>query len=180
MTDAKASVILETLRRAAAAIPPYSPSEVVGWRQQFARALRSLRAAEEPEQNVEVKHDLLIHCYQDFWHLKDHIKNDDTLRQGVRDGVVAATHASMVLMECRDLCNGTKHLKTMNAPAAAISGDYGRTVYLGGLDGKSAMAVDVHPIIEFADRDPEDAVQFARDVAREWTEILVKQGLLII
>jgi hypothetical protein len=49
--------------------------------------------------------------FQNCWHLKDWIKNDDTLDAKIRTKIVDEAHASPALMVCADLANASKHLK---------------------------------------------------------------------
>ncbi|MDP3939612.1 MAG: hypothetical protein Q8R92_15945 [Deltaproteobacteria bacterium] len=48
-----------------------------------------------------------IHC----WHVRDWIREDDSLSLGVRQGILAAANASHPLCVCADIANGRKHAR---------------------------------------------------------------------
>ncbi|MFC4122022.1 hypothetical protein [Nonomuraea zeae] len=87
-----------------------------GWRDQYERMLRSHArlaetAAPSPLDAAEAR-DRLYHFFQDAYHLKDWLKNDqaaglDAVTNQALERHITATPA---LAMCADLCNGTKHL----------------------------------------------------------------------
>lgn len=84
------------------------------WEEQYKRMLRSHKrfvaiAKGQFAEGSDVARDALFHFFQDAYHVKDWIKNDDALSAGVRAQVEAAVDGSVVLSVCADLCNGSKH-----------------------------------------------------------------------
>lgn len=57
----------------------------------------------------DVARDALFHFFQDAYHLKDWLVNDETVALPRRDVESAITELSRELAICADLCNGTKH-----------------------------------------------------------------------
>lgn len=49
--------------------------------------------------------------FQNCYHLKDWIKNDDTVTQLAKDKVEDFIDKNVCMSICADLCNGSKHLK---------------------------------------------------------------------
>jgi hypothetical protein len=56
--------------------------------------------------------DALIHCFQDAYHLKDWVKNDQPSNAAQVEQFI---DEAPILRICADVCNGTKHLRLNNA-----------------------------------------------------------------
>jgi hypothetical protein len=108
--------------------------------------------------------------FQHCWHLKDWVKNDDTVPQAARDQVVAEAHASQILMVCRDLACGTKHLKLDDPKANAVHSHINITLTTGQ---KPAMEMEVEVNGMMC-----SGLKIARECVAEWQRILLLAGLL--
>jgi hypothetical protein len=73
--------------------------------------LRALSKVEKRDADLTLQLDNLYHFFQDCWHLKDWIKNDDTLSQNTRKTILSEAERTDSLSYCADLANGSKHLK---------------------------------------------------------------------
>ena len=87
-----------------------------GWREQYARMRRSrdrLTAAATGQLAVDSDQarDLLVHVYQDAYHLKDWLKNDPTVPSSAVNAIEAHIKADPSLALCADIANGAKHFK---------------------------------------------------------------------
>lgn len=80
------------------------------WKAQFDRMLRSLSKVERRDADPALQLDDLCHFFQDCWHLKDWIKNDDTLSQATRDAIVKEAENTESLNFCAELAIESKHL----------------------------------------------------------------------
>jgi hypothetical protein len=82
----------------------------VGYRRQLDRARRFLdRINRRGVSDVDFQ-DMIWAFFQNCWHIKDWLRNDPLASEAQKTAAIAAAHASPILMACRDLCNGTKHL----------------------------------------------------------------------
>src|SRR5438093_658411 len=73
--------------------------------------VRDLRRVESSNSDTSEQEDNLVSFFQNCWHLKDWIKNDDSLSQDKRNAVVRDAEASETLQFCADLANRFKHYK---------------------------------------------------------------------
>jgi hypothetical protein len=83
----------------------------IGYRDQLDRVRRFLDRVEGPHSSDVDFQDIMWWFFQHCWHLKDWVKHDPLARQDQKDQVKRAAEASALLLICRDICNGTKHLK---------------------------------------------------------------------
>ena len=136
--------------------------EIYGYRAQYARMLRSLKLAKtQSDQLVEKEYQLItffLHC----WHLKDHIRNDNSLPEDVRIKIVERAHSSPELQICRDLANGLKHF---SRKSAEIVGNVSVTVYVG-------RGAAYYPMVTYENGAQERAVDVAIAAAKAWETIL--------
>ncbi len=108
------------------------------------------------------------------WHVRDWVKNDETIEPAARDRILAAAEASRALRLCADLANGRKHLTlTRRRIGAELS-----SVRAGTRDGKEWQ---LELYLTLADEAPPEklvaAVTVACDAMREWKRIIESEGL---
>jgi hypothetical protein len=72
--------------------------------------LRALSKVEKPDADPTLQLDNLYHFFQDCWHLKDWIKNDNTLSQTTQDAIVTEAEKTESLNFCAELAIESKHL----------------------------------------------------------------------
>jgi hypothetical protein len=100
-----------------------------GWREQYARMRRSrdhLAAAATGQlaADSDQARDLLVHFYQDAYHLKDWLKNDPTVPASAVGAIEADVKIDPFLALCADVANGSKHFKLTSTK----TGDLATTV----------------------------------------------------
>ncbi len=86
------------------------------WKSQFDRMLRGLSKVEEdaadPDANPTLQLDNLYHFFQDCWHLKDWLRNDDDPpSESARKQIAKDAETTETLEYCAALARGSKHLK---------------------------------------------------------------------
>jgi len=87
------------------------------YEEQFDRVKRyygrfeEINAGRIHDQDSEEYRDDVHAFFQNCFHLKDWIKNDDSLPDIVRSAVEAYVNGNYDLNLCGDICNGAKHLK---------------------------------------------------------------------
>jgi hypothetical protein len=97
-----------------------------GWREQYDRLLRSRDrlsavATGRKHASSDEARDVLIHFFQDGWHLKDWLANDPAASVD-RPAVEAYVNKTPALMLCADIANGTETLRAGPQPSAAHRG----------------------------------------------------------
>ena len=108
----------------------YSPP-LVTWRSQHDRMERGYTHLNEPYRSSTNYEDDIQHYFQDCWHLKDCIKNDDSVSQSIRQSVEAEVEKHEPLRIIADLANGSKHLnRHTNREGAYVTGGH-LTIGLG-------------------------------------------------
>jgi len=90
------------------------------WQEQFERVKRYLQRRQDRGRQRTSYEDDLWSFFRNCRHLKDWIKNDDTLPKDTREAIVDEVHQSGILMICRDLANRSKHL-VLTAPGTGAN-----------------------------------------------------------
>lgn len=75
--------------------------------------------------------DILLAFFQNCWHLKDWIRNDVGVPEGIRDSIEGDIKAYENIMICADMANATKHLVLDTQPRAGAARRIDCTVFLG-------------------------------------------------
>lgn len=151
-----------------------------GWRDQYARMLRShkrLKNAAGPSSvGSDEARDALYHFFQDAYHLKDWIKNDAALTRTEKDGVEGLFSTVPPMQITADLCNGIKHLKLKRTR----TGDLGTTLASQSVTIWTAAARPLgQHFWEYTSNGRRgDVLQLADDVVAEWQSWLRGKGLL--
>lgn len=147
------------------------------WEKQFKRIIRALAKVERPNRDEDVELDDLYVFFQNCWHLKDWIANDDNLPQGTRDAIVRTAEAMERLKFCADLANGSKHLKLKRFERVGA--------WLGRMTITSAETGEVlsSPELRYAIvsnsgwANPLNATAFSRKCVEDWKNLLATHGL---
>jgi hypothetical protein len=112
--------------------------------------------------------DMMWAFFQNCWHVKDWVCNDEHLNGVKKDSVIIMAHQSTELMACRDVCNGTKHLgERKGARHAHID-----TVF--SAPGGHPLQRDC--IVNYGGEEI-SGVKLARACISEWERILQSEGL---
>jgi hypothetical protein len=146
-----------------------------GYRDQLDRARRFLDRVQAPIDEIENPSEVefqddMWSFFQNCWHVKDWVMHDPLASSTQKDEVSKAAHASTLLMICRDMCNGTKHL-------GVREGAGHRYVEMTRIPGGPCFEMDC-----FLDDGAGNLVsgkQLARECIAEWERILSAQGLAI-
>ena len=151
----------------------YSPN-LVTWRPQYDRMVRGYdRLNEDYYSSINFEDDIQ-HYFQDCWHLKDWIKNDDSISQAVRGCVEAEVEKHEPLRVIADLANGSKHLnRYTNRLGAYVTGGH-LTI---GLGQNKPIDIDYEVTLTKT-----GTVLSAKAIAKEafdaWQVVLANLGLL--
>ena len=89
--------------------------------------------------STEYYHDQVFAFFLNCYHLKDWIKNDESLPKNARDTVEGFVEKTKYLFVCRDICNSIKHLVLKNPPRSGAQG--GRRLFKATVGDKTSMAV---------------------------------------
>ncbi len=109
-----------------------------------------------------------INCY----HLKDWIKNDETLDDKIKGKVENFIHKDDDLKLCKDICHGLKHLKLINPVTGKKPEFKGRKFELE-LGGEESIIVVKYNIITSTGN--KDAFLLATNCMKKWEEFIKKE-----
>jgi hypothetical protein len=162
--------------------------------------LRAFSKVEKHDPDHILQLDNLYHFFQDCWHLKDWIKNDDTLSRSTRKTIVSEAEKTESLNYCADLANGSKHLK-LNRPRKratlwrfdVIQNDSDRSTLTGAKQladdearaekkviGGEAFITTAHYVVASPQGSPfGSTVGLARRAVQDWKDLLKKHRLTI-
>lgn len=154
-----------------------------GWAEQYGRMKRSHARLSEIAQgrlaaSSDEARDALIHFFQDAYHLKDWIRNDDLVVAGDVEAHISETPQ---LSLCADLCNATKHLRlnrprTGDTSTAFVGQDV--TVHPATIGSGQAFSPALHGWRVQSAETILDALTLADDVVRAWERWLQQESLL--
>ena len=141
-------------------------------RNQLAKAKRLLAVIEEQKAGDQA-HDTVFSFFENCWHVKDHLKNDSTVPQSVRDSVEDDVKQFDDLMIAADIANRSKHLVLNRPPRrdARIS-VYHITAYEGSDQEPSASYE-----ISLAGGSTRDALAVARGAVAAWDCLFTRYHL---
>lgn len=110
-----------------------------------------------------------INCY----HLKDWIKNDDTVESITKEKVEQFINQNVCMCVCADICNGIKHLKLKPTKPHRSDEDpkFGGRKFLLNLGGGPKPIIKVKFSIKTKTRTI-DAFELASECVRKWGEFI--------
>jgi hypothetical protein len=150
-----------------------------GYRHQLDRARRFLIRVQSEYQGLEdidevEFQDMLWSFFQHCWHIKDWLHHDPLASVAQKDAAIAMAHQpGGPLMICRDLCNGTKHLRLSN-PGSGTGASH-QYVDMNIVPGQGRFEIDC--IIDDGYGKSISGKRLAMDCISEWERILESQGL---
>jgi hypothetical protein len=117
--------------------------------------------------------------FQNCWHLKDWIKNDDTIPANVRAAIAREAEKIESLQFCADLANISKHFKLTRERVGAR---LWHIRFIATIDADTGEVTSEAPIgytvaSKVGSPTPSDIVGFARRAVQDWTTLLLKHGL---
>jgi hypothetical protein len=151
----------------------------VGYRSQFDRARRFLDKVQTDWQDLEDVNevefqDVMWSFFQHCWHVKDWLHNDPLASAAQKQAAIAMAHQpGGPLMICRDLCNGTKHLK-LRDPGSGVGASH-QFIDMNIVPGQGRFEIDC--MIDDGHGNLISGKGLARDCIAEWERILSSQGL---
>ena len=156
----------------------------MSWKTQFGRVQRALSKLEKAgnEYAYDIHSDDVRSFFENCWHLKDWIGNDDALPQNTRTAIVREADQTESLKFCADLANGSKHLKLNKYERKGAKLLYVKS--FSTADAKTGEVLSEGPIgyIIFSKHGtpkPYTLVDFAKGAVQDWTALLSKHGMLI-
>lgn len=144
------------------------------YQEQFERMMRWYEHFQKLDSGIE--HTLASENYQDMvfaffmncFHLKDWIKNDDTLSS--KPDVEGFVRNTTSMQLCGDICNGIKHLTLNRAPHSTENPKFGPRHYSVTVGGDETT-IKIKWVIKTNSGD-RDAFQLATDCVNEWKEFI--------
>lgn len=118
--------------------------------------------------------DLAWAFFQNCWHLKDWIKNDEAIPSDDRVSIETIVEGHPALMICADLANGSKHLELRKPRAGAPNLVRSLTV-VGGDPSKTRLDYEVM----LDDGTHVLALDIARKALAAWRDVFATLGLAI-
>lgn len=112
--------------------------------------------------------------FQNCYHLKDWIKNDETLANTARDAVEPFINANRSMRLCADICNALKHLNLLSSRSGE-NPEFGAKHYAlhpGGTETMISLKYEVN-----TDGGPKDAFELATECLQAWDVFLPTYGL---
>jgi hypothetical protein len=148
-----------------------------GYRHQLDRARRFLDRAERSFEDLsemdEVEfQDMMWSFFQHCWHVKDWVRHDPLATDIQKNAVIRTVEQSTTLGMCRDLCNGTKHLKLHPR-----SGPTAQHRHIETTIAPERGHLEIDCILDDGAGNLISGKQLARDCITEWERILESEGL---
>lgn len=159
-------------------------TEIQNYQQQFERVKRFYGLFEKIDKGIKIDFPLcyledvvyafFIFCY----HLKDWIKNDNTLSSNIKDKIEDFVTKNKCLGICGDICNGVKHL----ALDKSRGGEYGeiktKKVFAEYAGGTSLNVKIKFNVFTKSPRGKQiDAFDLATESLKKWEEF-IKENVL--
>jgi hypothetical protein len=149
--------------------------------EQFKRVKRFLKRIEDQDRDSNEYDDDLWSFFQNCWHLKDWVKNDDGVATDIQNNIESEALECLSIRICADLCNRSKHLKltrsiredakisvrsvTIQAPPLSMNNED---------NAKLKCVSSYEHIIKLQDGSRYSALEIARKSVEDW-EILLKR-----
>ena len=159
----------------------------MAYQEQLARARRFLARVENSSVNPKVElppekqteyEDMLFAFFQNSWHVKDWIKNDDSAPRSLAAYIEDLCKAYRSLMLCADIANATKHLRLDRSPR--LGGQVVAQIMVqmteSFVTGESTGQVRYVYKITDAAGNSDDALSVARQALNDWESLIRTNG----
>lgn len=120
--------------------------------------------------------DVVFAFFQNCFHLKDQMKNDNSVAPGPRAKVEQFINQNYRLQLCPDICNGTKHLKLTKRPPHTGKTPKFESRKIALTVGPTKPTIQVKWSIT-TQTGKVDAFQLASDCIQKWKDFFVKHKL---
>ncbi|MFV1976450.1 MAG: hypothetical protein ACC651_11930 [Candidatus Scalindua sp.] len=138
---------------------------------QWNRVNRALTKIENNQnRNLDDYEDDIWSFFQNCWHLKDWVKNDDVINEIYRTSVENDVHEIESIKMCADLANRSKHLKlTFSRVDANVSS---RDLHIHAAPPGQGGYGEYNFKITNSEGAVFDAIEVAKDSVKKWSELL--------
>ncbi len=124
------------------------------------------------DHSADFYQDQVYAFFQNYWHLKDWIKNDNVgLYKELRDSI----HSDPEMQLCRDICNGTKHL-VLKESRSGEDPQFGQKKFRVAV-GSEPTTISVKYTIDKSSGRTVDAFELATKCLEFW-EIFIREQVL--
>ena len=141
-------------------------------RNQLAKVKRLLTIVEQQKAGDQA-HDTLFGFFENCWHLKDHVKNDHSVPQRVRQSIESEVAAFDALMISADIANRSKHFAFNRRPRVDAKIE---TYHIKAYEGSGEEASATYDI-SIPGRPLRDALTVARQAVADWETLFARHGL---
>jgi len=146
----------------------------MGYADQWKRVLRWLERIEATPRNSTEYDDFIWAFFQNCWHMKDWIKNDQLLSSSFRSGIEGMALRERSLRVCADLANGTKHFE-LQKPKNGAGAKHSHRVLKVVAGDSSKTQIDY--FLMLGDGSQVNARAIAREAVEAWRRLLTAEGL---
>ena len=150
--------------------------------EQWERVKRMLARVDDHNRDSFSYDDDLWSFFQNCWHLKDWIKNDEAVPKAVRDGIETKVANVESIMICADLANRSKHLQLVrNIRRDADVTNRSVTIRVGhacGVESGAVCTSESEHIITLSDGRKFVAQLLAHGAVEDWRKLLRGLGLI--
>lgn len=148
-------------------------SDVVQQYERIRRALTHIK--NNKNRNLVDYEDDVWSFFQNCWHLKDWVKNDEAISEVYRKKVESDVNNIQELKVCADLANRSKHLKLTSSRVDAQVTKRNLHIYAGP-PGEGFGEYNF--IIQLDNGNSYDAIQLAENAVKKWENLLTSYGVL--
>jgi len=120
--------------------------------------------------------DEIYSFFQNCYHLKDWIKNDEAIPSHVQQSVESYINSNRSLKLCADICNSLKHLR-LTSSRSGESPTFGRKQFAVSLGTGVPTTISLKYEVDTSSG-PIDAFSLATECITAWDTLLQTYGLL--
>lgn len=146
--------------------------DLVPYVEQLKRVRRFLDRVRDHGRDTVDYDDDLWSFFQNAWHLKDWIDNDETISDEKTKQILKRAHESKILLICADLANRTKHLNLRPKGGDADMTSRNVNIMVG-----AKPSTEYSHIVTLDDGSQMVAQELAEKIVLEWEEIMRDEGL---
>ena len=147
--------------------------------EQFERVKRYLNKIEDQDRDSTAYDDDLWSFFQNCYHLKDWIKNDPDIGDGIKETVEKFVQSNKELRICADLANRSKHLELDRPPREDAKVTSRSTTIYAPVAGSDLVGTSTcEHIITLGDGRKCMALDVARKAVKAWESFLSENKLI--
>lgn len=146
----------------------------MGYADQWQRVQRWLERIEAAPRNSTEYDDFVWAFFQNCWHMRDWIANDQQLPEELRHRVPQLAMKQRSLKICADLANATKHFE-LRHPKVGSGAKHSHRVLTVVAGESSKTKIDYYVALD--DGQQISTLDVAREAVDVWRRLLVSEGL---